>query len=543
MELHESRLERPRRALAGNLLNELLASGLEEEEEALLQAFDKSNSDSSFTVSSDEETIDEVESDFSDEELEGTLDGELVETEATLRREERLDKMKKRQKEIQQTFFRAPGGHRKKQAKKKTTAARGDEDRDGEEEDEEGGSEASGSDTSQSRRPPTAETNDSLAAPIRYRPPPTIPLEERLAAALSRAKRVTAAADLQRAATLASDSALPLPSPKVGRSTKGVRRRNAVEHESDASLSPDVQRWLRRVRQWEGRRGAKKRKREDGSIICPEDEEQENMREVDELASNLVPRTGTDSTALFSASNSPVFRFFLFADTIKKAWRDACSSTRAALPYFVPKMRLHDFYGPKRKRKKARQKRRKTKEANSGQGRTPSQPTVAAAAAGEGTTKEAYDSSSSDEESDCSDESTNDRVSLSPSFAPLLVFQREDGIMAQQRHRSRFLYGCAAVPLHAEIGSSNDEAGDRAVEPNAKQLRAAAPAGSSPSGPSERDHPYLFCQRVRLCKRREKEKSGELKPKKLTDSGSILTFSHGLPPCFSQSAGPTARRA
>lgn len=97
MELSDRRAARERRPNAGSKLAELLQDGLDSEEERALQALDDS-SDTSFTPSSDEEAVDEIESDFSAEEVEGTLEGEAVESEASIRREERKERQQTKQR-------------------------------------------------------------------------------------------------------------------------------------------------------------------------------------------------------------------------------------------------------------------------------------------------------------------------------------------------------------------------------------------------------------------------------------------------------------
>lgn len=92
MELAEGRSRRPARANAGSNLQALLERGLDSEEERLLAENSEDSSDSSFTVGSDVEVDDEIDSDFSNEEIEGTLRGEEVETEKDVRRAERRER-------------------------------------------------------------------------------------------------------------------------------------------------------------------------------------------------------------------------------------------------------------------------------------------------------------------------------------------------------------------------------------------------------------------------------------------------------------------
>ncbi|KEG07066.1 hypothetical protein DQ04_11051020 [Trypanosoma grayi] len=138
---------RPRRANRGNLLPELLEKGLNSEEEELLHDLSDATTDSTFSASG-EEAMDEIDSDFSDEEEEGVLDGAVVETEAMVQRAEREERRRERQR-----AHRRVGG--------KGAAA-------------------------------SADAHKTAA--LRLRPPPTIPLEERLRAARKRAREVRAAA-------------------------------------------------------------------------------------------------------------------------------------------------------------------------------------------------------------------------------------------------------------------------------------------------------------------------------------------------------------
>ncbi|KAH9597245.1 Vps72/YL1 family [Trypanosoma melophagium] len=146
-DVEESR--RSRRANRGNLLQELLEKGLNSDEEHLLNDLSDATTDSTFSASG-EEAMDEVDSDFSDEEVEGVLDGAEVETDAMLQQQERQE----RKKERQQALRRMGGG---------TTRTNNN-------------------------------SNSVKSATLRLRPPPTIPLEERLREARKRAREVRAAA-------------------------------------------------------------------------------------------------------------------------------------------------------------------------------------------------------------------------------------------------------------------------------------------------------------------------------------------------------------
>ncbi|EAN93617.1 hypothetical protein C3747_11g468 [Trypanosoma cruzi] len=142
---------RPRRANRGTLLQELLEKGLNSEEENLLNDLSDATTDSTFS-SSGEEAMDEIDSDFSDEEVEGVLDGTEVTTEAMLRREEREERQKERQR-----ARRRMGGN-------------------------------------VLQRKGAAAADAPKTAALRLRPPSTIPLEERLQMAHKRAREVRAAA-------------------------------------------------------------------------------------------------------------------------------------------------------------------------------------------------------------------------------------------------------------------------------------------------------------------------------------------------------------
>ncbi|RNF20829.1 uncharacterized protein Tco025E_03720 [Trypanosoma conorhini] len=142
---------RPRRANRGSMMQELLEKGLNSEEENLLNDLSDATTDSTFS-SSGEEAMDEIDSDFSDEEVEGVLDGAEVTTEAMLRREERQERQKERQRALRRMGGDVP------------------------------------------RRKGTATPAAPKTAALRLRPPPTIPLEERLQVAHKRAREVRAAA-------------------------------------------------------------------------------------------------------------------------------------------------------------------------------------------------------------------------------------------------------------------------------------------------------------------------------------------------------------
>lgn len=167
---------RPRRANAGGRLQELLANGLDEEEELALRELSDATSDTSFSLSSDEETIDEVESDFSDEEVAGVLDGEDVETDVTLRRGERRERQQQRQRQLQrnQKFSKAAARDREKQLRQLARRQ---------------GSPAS-SDAGSSRSDKEDVETVDLRRAVRQRPAPTTPCAQRLAEAMERAKAV-----------------------------------------------------------------------------------------------------------------------------------------------------------------------------------------------------------------------------------------------------------------------------------------------------------------------------------------------------------------
>ncbi|GET88959.1 hypothetical protein, conserved [Leishmania tarentolae] len=202
MEWADDVVHRPRRANAGNRLQELLANGLDEDEEKMLQALSDASSDSSFTLSTDEETVDEIESDFDAEEIGGTLEGEAVETEASVRRAEREERRQEQQKKLQrsQNFSKmaardraqrlhstktqvkrqrgtddADRGPRQRQLRREGAVSEYD-DEDGEDDDED-------------------RSNDviDLRQRVRHRPAPTITCSQRLAEAHARAAALRAA--------------------------------------------------------------------------------------------------------------------------------------------------------------------------------------------------------------------------------------------------------------------------------------------------------------------------------------------------------------
>lgn len=225
MELAEGRTGRSRRANAGSLLSDLLAKGLDAEEEELLRAYSDATSDSSFSEGSDEEAIDEVDSDFSAEEVLGTLEGEAVETEKDIRRMERAERQRERARHVSRS-----GAFAKRAAaavaKAKATAAAPrarpakrragrdgsdlDDDEEDEEEEEEGGGGAL-----------------DLRKAVRARRAPTIPLDVRLAAAHARAAAQREGHDADEAAE-GGDGALPfspLREDATGSFNVGIRRR------------------------------------------------------------------------------------------------------------------------------------------------------------------------------------------------------------------------------------------------------------------------------------------------------------------------------
>lgn len=290
MELNEEHLRRPRRSTAGNLLQELLQNGLDDEEEAVLQAYDSVYSDSSFSISSDEETIDEVESDFSDEELSGVLEDEDIEVEddATIRRAERKERAAARKKQLEKAFGKKKVSQREKSKKKmgieeregsrssreeeefpsskrvkgkksqnreatpdegQSGAQKGSHWRSGREsEEEENDDEGEEDEEEQGRRRRGSAAGSFYSRPARQRPPPTIPLSTRMADALARAQRVKATLEeqQQQADALSTMTALPVgaslaafissSSPLSRRAAMGRRsRRRLVESQPDYS--------------------------------------------------------------------------------------------------------------------------------------------------------------------------------------------------------------------------------------------------------------------------------------------------------------------
>ncbi|TPP52250.1 YL1 nuclear family protein [Leishmania donovani] len=165
MEWADDVVNRPRRANAGNRLQELLANGLDEEEEKALQALSDASSDTSFTLGSDEETVDEVESDFDAEEVGGTLEGEDVETEASVRRAERQERQLERRKKLQrsQNFSKVAARDRAQRLE------------------------------STKRQEKRQRGTDDAERRVRHRPVPTIPCSQRLAEAYARAAALRAA--------------------------------------------------------------------------------------------------------------------------------------------------------------------------------------------------------------------------------------------------------------------------------------------------------------------------------------------------------------
>lgn len=192
MEWADDVANRPRRANAGSRLQELLQRGLDEEDEKDLLNLDNSSSDTSFTLGSDEEAMDEVESDFDAEEVAGVLEGEAVETEATVRRAERQARQQVRQQRLKRTqafsksaaHDRAAQQRRRKQQKQqqqqqRKKRSRGDADG--------GGSGGASSASVSSGGEEEEEEVIDLRQRVRHRPAPTIPCAQRLAEARDRA--------------------------------------------------------------------------------------------------------------------------------------------------------------------------------------------------------------------------------------------------------------------------------------------------------------------------------------------------------------------
>ncbi|CCD17391.1 unnamed protein product [Trypanosoma congolense IL3000] len=176
---------RPCRANRGTMLQQLLEKGLNSDEEKLLHDLSDVTSDSTFTAS--EETLDEVDSDFSDEEVEGVLEGTKVVTDATLEREERLERKKERQRTNRHAKHFGTGG----------------------------------------------AVGKSPMSKIRLRRPSTIPLEERLRAAHERGREVRAAAMNRSVA-----DAIPMGVPMNG-SSVGVKRKRSDQPRGRAIVGKD----------------------------------------------------------------------------------------------------------------------------------------------------------------------------------------------------------------------------------------------------------------------------------------------------------------
>lgn len=201
MEWADDVANRPRRANAGSHLQELLQNGLDEEDERdLLELDENSSSDTSFTLSSDEETIDEVESDFDAEEVAGVLEGEAVETEATVRRAERQERQRERQKKLQRTqnFSKAAAHDRaiqkKLQQRQREKTRRQQEPRRKRERKTNAGASSDSSSASSSASSVRGDSSDDegdaaidLRRRVRHRPAPTIPCAQRLVEAHARA--------------------------------------------------------------------------------------------------------------------------------------------------------------------------------------------------------------------------------------------------------------------------------------------------------------------------------------------------------------------
>ncbi|CAJ1008940.1 putative YL1 nuclear protein [Leishmania naiffi] len=197
MERADDVVDRPRRANAGNRLQELLANGLDEEEEKALQALSDASSDTSFTLGSDEEAMDEVESDFDAEEVGGTLEGETVETEAMVRRAERLGRQLERRKKLQrsQNLSKMAGrdrAQRPQRTKKQEKRQRDTNDTDRfprQRQPHKGGavSENDGEDGEEDGDEDGSDDVIDLRQRVRHRLAPTIPCSQRLAEAHTRA--------------------------------------------------------------------------------------------------------------------------------------------------------------------------------------------------------------------------------------------------------------------------------------------------------------------------------------------------------------------
>ncbi|RNF07583.1 hypothetical protein TraAM80_03266 [Trypanosoma rangeli] len=175
---------RPRRANRGNLMQELLEKGLNSEEENLLNDLSEATTDSAFS-SSGEEAMDEIDSDFSEEEVEGVLHDAEVTTEAMLQQEERQERQKERQRALRRMGQNVP--HRKG----------------------------------------AAATDAPKAATLRLRPLSTIPREERLRRAHKRAREVrvaAAAGEHDTAGAMLITSAGGVSAYNVGKSMEKRRR-------------------------------------------------------------------------------------------------------------------------------------------------------------------------------------------------------------------------------------------------------------------------------------------------------------------------------
>ncbi|KPI86028.1 hypothetical protein ABL78_4897 [Leptomonas seymouri] len=184
--------DRPRRANAGSHLQELLQRGLDEEDEKDLLQWGNSSSDTSFTLGSDEEAIDELESDFDAEEVAGVLEGEAVETEATVRRAERQERQRERQRRMQraQQLSKTAAHDRALRQKRQQRENKAEQRR---RKRERKGNTSSPSSSSPSEADSTSSDDGEeaeavdLRQQVRHRLKPTIPCAQRLAEALDRA--------------------------------------------------------------------------------------------------------------------------------------------------------------------------------------------------------------------------------------------------------------------------------------------------------------------------------------------------------------------
>lgn len=178
MELADGRERRTRRPNAGNLLQDLLQSGLDAAEEHILQQLDDA-SDSSFTCSTDEECVDAIESDFSAEEVEGTLEDAVVATDLSAWREERQARKVEKDrvaKRLQRAF--TPTGRQKAVGAKTKPAVTRPKGRGG----------AASLQTSSAGTSAEDEEEEDLRQAVRRRPPSSIPCAARLQAALARGR-------------------------------------------------------------------------------------------------------------------------------------------------------------------------------------------------------------------------------------------------------------------------------------------------------------------------------------------------------------------